>query len=115
MRARGALAILVCALAAMALAAGAAAKPAEVSLSSFELEGSNGYEVEVTMVREGKRAPYVELRVVHDTLSASYEVRGSNGPGIRAAFGPLGRLDLVFRRRAKSVERPERGCRWVSE
>ena len=99
----------------LALPAAANGKPVEVTLSSFRLEGSNGYGIEVTMLREDKRAPYIELQVSRDTLSASYQVQGSGGPGIHAAFGPLGRLDLGFRRRGKSVEQPERGCRWVSE
>lgn len=115
MKARGGLAILVCALAAMALPGAASGKSRELTFSTPQLKGTNGYDVALTTLRQGKRAPYVELQASRAALSARYEVRGKDGAGIHASFGPLGQLDFAFKRQSKSVERPERGCRWVSE
>jgi hypothetical protein len=116
MKARGGLAILVCAAAMLALPASAASRtPEGISLSSFKLEESNGYEVEFAAVRFNKRRPAAAVTAKRETASASYTVRTPNGAGIHATFGTLGQVDLSFQRRKKVVERPERHCRWIFE
>lgn len=117
MKARGPLALLVCALAALVLPAAAAADipKGAISFSSIELGESNGYEVELADVRFGKRRPGVGITAQRETASASYAVRTGNDPGIHATFGSLGQVDLGFHRRRKVVERPERNCRWIIE
>ena len=116
MKTRGGLAILVCALAVVAaMPPVAGAKPQELKFSSLRLEDSNGYHVALTILRQGRGAPYAELEVSRHALASRYEVRGEARPGIHARFGPLGRLNFAFKSQGKSVERPEPGCRWVTE
>jgi hypothetical protein len=117
MKARGLLAVLVCALAALSLPASAAAGPAKgsISISTIKLEESNGYELELGAIHVGKGRPGVVITAQRETASASYSVRIPSGPGIHATFGSLGQVDLGFHRRKKVVERPERNCRWIVE
>jgi hypothetical protein len=117
MKARGGLAVLVCVVAALAaLPAEATSRTTEgISLSSFKLGESNGYEVEFAAARFNKRRPAAAVTAKRETASASYTVRTSNGAGIHATFGTLGQVDLSFQRRKKVVERPERNCRWIFE
>src|SRR6478609_4407605 len=110
------LALALCALATLlALPTGASGNQRELTFSTLQLKGSNGYTVSLTTLRQAKRAPYVEVEASRAGLGARYEVRGSAGAGIHAAFGPLGQIDFAFKRHSKRVERPERGCRWISE
>jgi hypothetical protein len=117
-KARGRLVVL-CALAALlalpASALAAAGKPSELKIGSFELEGSNGYAVEVSSVREGDSTPIAVVNVQQDPLQAIYQVRARPGVGTHATFGSLGQLDVSFERRSKEVERPEPGCAWITE
>ncbi|MGN6256731.1 MAG: hypothetical protein ACTHN3_03135 [Solirubrobacterales bacterium] len=119
MTARGRLLFLVCVVALSALPASASAatgKAAEVKLSSFELTGSDGYEIEVAVASAGRRAPMAEVDVRRGPLSADYAVKTASGAGLQATFGSLGQLDVHFARRGKKeVLRPEPGCRWVTE
>lgn len=116
MKARGGCAILVCTLAALTLPASAVSLPAEgITLSSFKLGESNGYEVEFAAFRFNKRRPAVVVSANRETANASYTVRTPDRPGIHATFGTLGQVDLSFQRRKKVVDRPERNCRWILE
>lgn len=116
MKARGCLTIFVCALAALALPAAAASRPAKgITLSSFQLGESNGYEIEFTAARYDERRPAVVVTATRETANASYTVRTPNRPGIHATFGTLGEVDVSFQRRKKTVDRPERNCRWIIE
>jgi hypothetical protein len=117
MKARGGLAILVCTLVTLLLPTGAAAglPGGAISLSSIKLDESNGYEIEFSAIRFGKRRPGVVVTAQRETASASYAVRTPDGAGIHATFGTLGQVDLSFQRHKKVVERPERGCRWILE
>lgn len=119
MKARGPLLLLVCALvASSALPAGASGAPADVpdlTLSTFELEASNGYEVEVSAAREGRQSPSAMVWAKRGPFESRYQVRTSLGAGIHATFGSLGQLDVSFERRSKEVDRPEPGCRWIFE
>jgi hypothetical protein len=119
MKVRGRLAVLACALAALlalpASAFGAPVQGPELTFGTIELEGSNGYEVEVASLREGRHAPIALVSAKQGPLEASYEVRAELGTGIRATFGSLGQLDVGFERRRKDVTKPEPGCRWISE
>jgi hypothetical protein len=116
MTVRGCFAVLVCAVAALALPAGASSRtPEGISLSSFELEESNGYEVEFSALRFNKRRPAAVVTAKRGTANAGYSVRTPHGTGIHATFGTLGQVDLSFHRRKKVVERPERHCRWIFE
>ena len=119
MKVRGRLLFLACALVALlmpAFAAGAPlAKAPEVRLSVIEVEGSNGYEVQLSSVRTDDFPADVGVSVDGGLVEASYEVQAELGAGIHAAFGSLGRLDVSFERRKKKVERPEPGCRWIAE
>lgn len=102
-------------LALPAVARGASERAAEVKLSSFKVQGSNGYELEVISVRDGSLSPIAAVTVTRGPASASYEVRTAAGSGIHATFGSLGQLDVSFERRRKEVDRPEPRCRWISE
>jgi hypothetical protein len=119
MKARGPLLSIVCALAASSLlpagASGAPTDVPELKLSTFELEGSNGYRVEVTSVREGRRSPFVQVRAERAPFDVTYETRADLGAGVRASFASFGQIDVSFERRRKKVDRPEPGCRWISE
>jgi hypothetical protein len=118
MKARGSLAVLVCALAVLSLApvaTAAAGKTAELKLGSFKLGGTNEYEVEVASLQQATKATVASVSVKHDPLRADYEVRAEDAPGIHAAFGALGRLDVSFKRQKKIVEQVEPGCTWIFE
>ena len=119
MKARGPLLLLICALVASAAlpaaASGAPADAANLTLSSFELEGSSGYEVEVSTLREGRRSPTALIRALRGPFESHYMVPAELGAGVHATFGSLGQLDVSFQRRSKEVDRPEPGCRWITE
>jgi hypothetical protein len=117
MKARGLLAVLACALAALLLPAAAAADSSKgsISISTIKLEESGGYELELGAFRFGKGRPAVVLSAQRETASASYSLRTPRRPGIHANFGSLGQVNLGFHRRKKAVERPERNCRWIAE
>ena len=85
-----------------------------ITVSTIKLGESNGYELELDAVRF-KRRLGVGLAAQRETASASYDVTAKNTPGIHAAFGSLGQVDLGFHRQKKVVERPERNCRWIIE
>lgn len=96
MKARGALAILVCAMAAMALPAGAAAKPGYLVikpsvLTSIDLRGSHGYEVHIF----GLNRKQVWVLVEKGGASAAYLWRGRvTDEAIEAHLGKFGRLSV---------------------
>lgn len=110
---------LLCALAALpalpASAVAAAGKGAEVTLSSFKLQGTNDYELEVFAARDGDFPPTAVVFAQQGPLQASYEVSAEFGTGLQATFGSLGQLDVRFERRSKEVDRPEPGCAWITE
>jgi hypothetical protein len=101
----------------------AAAKPAPSArsgskalvLSSFELEGSNGYTIEAGAFREGSFPATVAVAAHRGQLRASYAISGVLEPGIHAIFGSLGQVAVDFHRKTRSVERPEKGCTYVTE
>lgn len=96
MKARGGLAILVCALAAMALPAAVAAKPGYyVSkpgiFNSIDLRGSHGYGIHVF----GLSRNQVWIVVIRGGASASYLGRGTVSENeIEGRFGNLGRISV---------------------
>lgn len=110
--------ILVCAAALLALpsvASGAAGKTHEFKIGTIELEGSDDYDLEVTTLQEDKKPAGVAISAKKESLSATYEVQTERLPGIHAAFGSLGRLDVNFERHKKVVLHPEPHCPWVLE
>jgi hypothetical protein len=117
MKARGIALVLVCAsvLAALPAIAGAAGKTHEFKIGTIKLEGSNDYDLEVTTLQEDKKPAGVAISAKTGPLSAIYEVQTERLPGIHAAFGSLGRLDVSFERRKKVVLHPEPHCPWVLE
>lgn len=119
MKARGCLLVLVCTLAALSAAPGltnsAAAKSREIALSSFKVEASNGYEVEVGAVRFGKVKSFAEVKVESGSLDTTYEVQADSAAGIHATFDTLGAVGASFRRHSRKVLKPARGCRWIIE
>jgi hypothetical protein len=119
MTARGSVLVLVCAVAALlalpTAGVGATAKAQEQKIGSIELEGSNGYEIEVTTIQSGKRSSFVAISAANGPLRANYDVRAEGVPGIHAVFGSLGQADLSFQRQKKVVTHPEPHCPWVSE
>ncbi len=119
MKARGCLLALVCVFALIGpagSAAAAAGKRPETRLSSFELRGSNGYRLTVVaIVPGGARRPAAEVSVQRGPLTAEYLSPAQGPAGLRARFGSLGSLRVHFARQARTVERPEPGCRIVTE
>lgn len=114
MKARGGLAVLVCALAALTLPAAAAAKPGyyvsePAVFSSFDLRGSNGYAIHVFGISPNK----VWILVEKEAASAAYLWRGRvTERAIEARLGKFGRMSLRLQPGARSeVEREQRGCR----
>jgi len=109
--------ILLCATAMLSAlpAAASAGKTHAFKLGTIELEGSNGYEIEVGIFQEDKKRSFAEVGVTNGPLHATYEVRTEPAPGIHAAFGSLGQLDVSFQRRKKVVTYPEANCPWVFE
>src|SRR5215203_7033767 len=73
--------------------------PGEVRLSSFKLEESGGYEVEVSGGRIGKGRQILSVNVKDDPLVTSYSIRTVPGPRLRGTFGSLGQLNVRFERR----------------
>jgi hypothetical protein len=95
--------------------ASAGGKGAELKVSAFKLKASNGYELEVISVREGRALTSTVAVLAHSgPLRATYEVEAP-GAGIHASFGALGQVDVTFKQRRTTIERPERGCRWINE
>ncbi|HEY6731713.1 MAG TPA: hypothetical protein VI039_11900 [Solirubrobacterales bacterium] len=98
MKARGLLALLACAVAALALAGSATAKPGyfvekPVRLVFMQLQASNGYRAHLF----GFNRRQVSISVSDDSASASYSVRGRvTDEEIEARFGSRGRLRLRF-------------------
>lgn len=116
MKVGGRLLLLVCAVAALlALPATASGKAPELKISNFEIEGSNGYGVGVSAVREGRFPDTAVVFAENGPLWASYEVPMDAAPGIHATFESLGQLDVSFERRRREIDRPEKGCRLIAE
>jgi hypothetical protein len=113
------LVVLMCAVVAWSvappLASGTAGKAAEVKFSSFKFMTTNGYEVEVIALREGKLTGIAIVDVDGGQLAANYQVRTDSGAGIHATFGSLGQVDVSFERRRRQVAEPEGGCRVIAE
>jgi hypothetical protein len=84
-------------------------------LSSFQLEGTHGYTVELIELREADFPPTVIAAAHRAGLRASYEVPGELEAGVHAVFGSLGQVEVAFHRRKRTVDRPEKGCRWITE
>jgi hypothetical protein len=118
-KARGGALFLVCAAALLSAlpagASGAAGKTHKFSLGAIELEGSNGYEIEVGTFQEDRKRSFVTVGATTGPLHANYELRAEATPGIHATFGSLGQLDVSFKRRKKVVTHPEANCTWVFE
>lgn len=126
MKPRGTLIGIVCALAAFSSAPGvtprALGKPnaaallsKKITLSSFKLEGSDGYEIEVDGLRFENARSAAVVKVQAGLLASSYTVKADQGPGIHAIFGELGALGVSFQRHKRKIFKPEPGCRWVTE
>jgi hypothetical protein len=107
--------LAVALLVAPEIASGATGKAAGIKFGSFEVGASNGYTVEVSSFKEDGSPGIAAVSAENGPLRATYEVRTDAPPGIHATFGVLGQLDFSFKRQAKAVERPEDGCRWISE
>ncbi|HEU4462181.1 MAG TPA: hypothetical protein VFR75_06275 [Solirubrobacterales bacterium] len=114
MKARGALAILVCAMAALTLPASAAAKPgyyvAEPSIFSWiDLRGSNGYEVHISGISQRQ----VWVLVEKGGASAAYLWRGRvTEDAIEAKLGNLGRVSVQLQPGSRSEAEPRQaGCK----
>lgn len=96
MKPRGGLLILVCALAAMALPAGAAAKPGYYVIqpaifNTIDLRGSHGYGIHVFGVSRNQ----VWIVVSRGAASAAYLGRGTvSEDEIEGRFGNLGRISV---------------------
>lgn len=112
MKARGGLAILVCAVAALALPAGAAAKPGYYVLphdhyTHARVQGSNGYRLEISgfsdffMVTASKATEQV-LYVPFNSQQ--------RGGKLRAHLPGVGRIDLRFHERSRSRQNPDPNC-----
>lgn len=113
MKARGALAILVCVLAAIALPASAAAKPGyrvspHLHYAKAHAKGSNGYRLTilvfpdvffVTASKGDQQVSYVPL---------NSQMRNDR---LRAHLPGIGRIDLGFHERSRSREDPAAGCK----
>ncbi|HEX4669942.1 MAG TPA: hypothetical protein VH275_08240 [Solirubrobacterales bacterium] len=98
-------------------AAGASAKslPAGLTLTHFELKGTHGYKIEGGELREADFPPTAVVTAHRSGLRATYEVPGELEPGMHAVFGAVGSADLDFQRRKRMVDRPEKGCVWITE
>lgn len=114
MKARGALAILVCAMAALTLPASPAAKPgyyvAEPTIFSWiDLRGSNGYEVHISGVSQSQ----VWILVEKGGASAAYLWRGRvTENAIEAKLGKFGRVSVQLQPGARSeAEQRQVGCK----
>ncbi len=87
----------------------------DLVLSTFKLKGANGYAVEVVEVQGRSTPPLAAITAKRDSLQAKYEVPAEFKPGIHALFGSIGTVAVNFQRRTRSVERPEKGCSWITE
>jgi hypothetical protein len=119
MKAKGSLLALICAAAVLsampATASGTTDRAAEVKVSTFEVRGSNGYEVTVSSWREGDTPGDAVVQAVNGPLQAIYSVPAGTAPGIHAIFGSLGQLDVSFEQRRKEIDRVGKGCRSITE
>jgi hypothetical protein len=106
---------LMAARAPEALSAPAGDRGQGLVLSLFELKGTHGYTIEGGELREGTFPPTVSLAAQRKGLRANYEVPGDLGLGIHAVFGSLGNVALEFHRKKRAVDRPEKGCTWITE
>lgn len=120
MKARGGLAVLVCAMAVLALPAGAAAKPGYLVIkpsqfSVFGLKGSNGYSIDV--ISFGPRWVSISAstppKLPVSFAYASYTVRGKiTDDTIEGRFGSRGLVSVRFEPKGKpEVEEVSRGCK----
>jgi len=112
MKARGGLAILVCALAVLALPVGAAAKPGyEVRPGSAKLDlflgERNGYAYSIS-AGDGQRVRLVVEKELFSTTEYSVKGRVSSSR-IEADFGELGQIDVRVRLDPNRSQRPPRG------
>ncbi|HEU4738928.1 MAG TPA: hypothetical protein VFS54_07585 [Solirubrobacterales bacterium] len=114
MKARGALAILVCAMAALALPASAAAKPGYYVItpsifSSIDLRGNHGYGVHIF----GLSRKQVWIVVEKGGASAAYLWRGRvTENAIEAKLGKFGRVSVQLRPGSRSeVEEGQADCK----
>lgn len=114
MKARGGLAVLVCALAVLALPASAAAKPGYYVVtpsifSSIDLRGSHGYGVHIF----GINRKQVWILVEKGGASAAYLWRGRvTERAIEARLGKFGRLSVKLQPGSRSeTEQRQVGCK----
>ncbi len=95
---------------------GASGKGMEgLTLSTFKLRGSHGYELEAISFREGSAAPTAGVIAKRRDRRASYEMTSQGGLGIHADLGSLGRVEVHFHRRRRAAEQISKGCRIVIE
>ncbi len=109
---------LAAAIAALSVPLGdsaAANRPDEVVFSTFELEGSHGYEIEGGALQEADFPAKAFLAAHRNRTRAQYEVPAELRPGLHARFGSLGGYSLRFQRRKRTVDRPEKRCVWIEE
>jgi hypothetical protein len=113
--------ILVAPLAALLLALptaatpALAAKPKGLTLSSFKLKGSHGYEIEALAGQEGSGTTFAAISATFQSLGATYEAPAEPGSGMHADFGALGSLDLNFHRKERHIERFRKDCKVITE
>lgn len=114
MKARGGLAILVCALAALALPAAAAAKPGYYVvkpsiLNVIDLRGSHGYGIHIFGI--GRKQVWIVVN--RGAASAAYLGRGRvTQDTIEGRFGDLGRVSVRLDPEARpEAEDTEPGCK----
>jgi hypothetical protein len=112
---RGALAIGLVVVLTIPASAAAGGGQARLTLSQFELEDPNGYKIEAGAMQRGATPRTAAIRARRGGLSASYEVPTGPGPGVHARFGTVGNVALDFHRRKRVVEKPAKGCVWITE
>jgi len=98
-----------------ALAAPPGRSADSVILRQFELEGANGYEIEVRGGEGGGIPPGVSVSTQRGPISVSYEVPVDPGAGLHAVFGSLGTVAMQFERRKRSVTRQGKNCAYIRE
>lgn len=86
-----------------------------IAFASFEAKGSGGHRFEAFSVKGGNQPPGAGIRVKRGGLETIYATSGRDSPGIHADLGALGHADLDFKLRKRTVERPEKGCRIITE
>lgn len=87
----------------------------EVVLFNFKLKGTHGYKIEVAAAKAKGLPAGVIVSADRDGLRASYEMRMGFDPGIHAVLGSVSTIAVDFEQRKRAVDRPEKGCTWITE